>query len=358
MSFFVISFLILFGMQAVIGLWIGYLFPALGFKIPALVAPATLTALLGLGVNYARTHYGTLESALYFACYAWGGLVFMFFFLVMALALAQWLLSFANLSSRVVMAWITLPVMAFIAVTSIYGGLKQPRLKTVDVAIPGAPSFTAAVISDSHLGVGVSLPRFERVLAQLQAQKPDILLALGDIFEYGPNRSAYAKALAAFKTPLGSYGVFGNHEYYVGAENSREFFKQAGLQLLQNQTATLPNGVQITGVNDVKTTRLTGAQVGELLAKADAQKPHIFLSHQPAYPAHAAENGVDLMLSGHTHNGQIFPFNLFVRLQYPHVYGLYELNELKLYVTSGLFYWGVPLRFFAPAEALLIRVNP
>lgn len=102
---------------------------------------------------------------------------------------------------------------------------------------------------------------------------------------------------------------------------------------------------------------MTAQEAEAVLAKADRQKPLIFLSHTPVFAEEAARYGAALMFSGHTHNGQIFPFKYLVRLQFPRVYGLFEVEQMKFYITSGMFYWGVPLRFLAPAEIPVVEVN-
>ena len=99
------------------------------------------------------------------------------------------------------------------------------------------------------------------------------------------------------------------------------------------------------------------ADLQELLTQADKEKTLVLLSHTPLYAEEAAAGGSSLMFSGHTHNGQIFPFNGLVRLQFPRVYGLHEVEKMKFYITSGMFYWGIPLRFLAPAEIPIIEVN-
>ena len=206
--------------------------------------------------------------------------------------------------------------------------------------------------------MGVSLDRFDKVMQRIEAEHPDALLVLGDIFEYGPNREAYAARLKQTQTPLGAYGVLGNHEYYVGYGDSKEFFKNSGVTLLENSAVTLPNGVQIAGLKDIRTAGVSAQQVTRLLDELNPQQPTILLSHTPLYAEEAADHGADLMLSGHTHNGQLWPFNYLVRLHFPRVYGLYHVNNMKFYITSGVFYWGIPLRFLAPAELVLIEVNP
>ena len=137
---------------------------------------------------------------------------------------------------------------------------------------------------------------------------------LGDLFEYGPNPDRYAHALAELKTPYGTFGVFGNHEYYTGLNNSLDFYKKANITLLNNQIHTLPNGVEVIGVKDIATARVSPAELNRLLASSSDRKTRILLSHQPLLTEEAAAQGIDLILSGHTHKGQIFPFNFLVKL--------------------------------------------
>ena len=180
---------------------------------------------------------------------------------------------------------------------------------------------------------------------------------LGDVFEYGQNSAAYAERLKNFSAPLGKYGVLGNHEYYVGYGDSLEFYKQAGITLLQNELAQLPNGVQVAGLKDIRTAGVSAQEAVQLLQQANANRPLILLSHTPLYAEQAAANGTDLMFSGHTHNGQLWPFMYLVKLQFPRVYGLFDVDGMKFYITSGMFYWGIPLRLFAPAELPIVEVN-
>ena len=358
MSFFVFASLILMLMQAAIGLWLYFIFPSVGWKIPALALPVLLTALMRWSMAYTRTHYGTLESIAYYLAYAYAGLVFIVFFIVMFFAVLQGICGLLHIQAKTILGPVSLLCMLAAASAALYGGLRQPEIKHIDITIPGAPEMTLAVISDSHLGEGVSLARFEKALSRIRKQQPDALLVLGDLFEYGMNRKKYAQALANFQTKYGSFGVFGNHEYYVGYDNSDEFFRLAGIQRLDNEILTLPNGLQLIGVNDIRTTHVTAQQIDHLLQKTDPGRARILLSHQPLLTDVAAEHRIPLMLSGHTHNGQIFPFNLFVKHVYPYIYGLYETGaQSKIYVTSGMFYWGIPLRFLAPAEIPILHIQ-
>ncbi len=356
-SFFIFVCIVLWLMQVTVGAWLHFVFPQIGWRLPVVLLPLLLTVATVFGVSYTRTHWGGFGSVIYFTAYAWLGIVFLAFSISALCAVLQWGSALCRLNIRVWLGWVSVILMLLSVGIALYGGVSTPKIKRVAVSVPGAPKMKIALISDSHLGIGVSLTRFEKAMKLVEAEQPDAIFALGDIFEYGPHREAYAARLAAVKTPLGSYGVFGNHEYYTGYENSKRFFKEAGIGLLENETVTLPSGVQVAGLKDIRTAHVTKQEVEALLAQTDKDRPLVLLSHTPLYVEEAARGGADLMFSGHTHNGQIFPFKYLVRLQFPRVYGLFDVEGMKFYITSGMFYWGVPLRFFTRAEIPIIEVN-
>ncbi len=355
--FYLIFCVVAFFMQVMAGAWLVRCFPSIGIKCPLLVM-GLLSAVMFAGFTLTRTHQtGLFWRALYYFSYTYFGLVFLTF----CLSIGFFILLILLKSFHVKTFWlnsVSIVVILGVWVLSFWGGFSAPKLKKIALQIPGAPHMKLALLSDTHLGMGVSLKRFDSVLRRLEAEKPDGLLVLGDIFEYGPDREKYAARLKQFKTPLGSYGVLGNHEYYVGYGDSKQFYKDAGVTLLENSAAVLPNGVQVVGLKDIRTAGVSANQVAHLLGGLDAQKPTILLSHTPLLAEVAAAHGADLMLSGHTHNGQLWPFHYLVKTQYPRVYGLYDVENMKFYITSGVFYWGIPLRFLAPAELVLIEVNP
>ena len=355
--FFWIMTVGLFFIQFTAGVWLHVAFPSVPLKWAALIIPFLLSVFVRFGMTYTRTHFGVWESVLYYVANAWVGLAFIIFCASLIFLALHGLLLLCRCNIIRFLGPASLVIMVVLCALAMWNGLKTPAIKYVDVHIDGAPELKAAVLSDTHLGVGVSLKRFERALEKLQKEKPDLLLVLGDVFEYGPGKDSYAQALARFEAPLGKYGVLGNHEYYTGYENSLRFYRQSGIALLQNETARPMENLTIAGVKDVRTARVKEQDVTQLLASIPAGDAIFYLSHQPLLVQTAADAGAGLMLSGHTHNGQIFPFNFLVKWQYPYVYGLYPVGHMNLYVTSGWFYWGMPLRLFAPAEMAVIRVN-
>ena len=193
------------------------------------------------------------------------------------------------------------------------------------------------------------------IAERVAALKPDLIVLTGDIADSG--MGGEARVGAGLKAPQGVFAVMGNHEFYHGLEDSARILQGMGARVLRNEDADLPCGIQLVGVDDIRTARVSRQEVSELFSRLDPGKPSIFLSHQPLDFDLAAKAGVGLMLSGHTHQGQIWPFGLIVRLFYPRFHGLYEENKSWLYVTSGTGQWGPPMRLFTRAEIVRIQLR-
>lgn len=355
--FFILSTIVIWGMFAATGVWLLTFFPALGRFSPAGWGPVLCTVFVLAGLTLTRTHYNLFTSVLYYAAHILFGMAFIAFCVTAAGTILLLLLKTLHVSARSYLGIISVGVTAVLFFCALWGGFSAPQLKRLTLSSSQLPPLKIAVVSDAHLGMGVSYPRWDEALSRLEKEQPDILLVLGDVFEYGPHADKYAARLASFKTPLGTYGVLGNHEYYNRFQQALDFYHKAGITLLQNKTVSLPNGLQIAGIKDIRTAGVSPQDVRDLLSAADKQNPLIFLSHTPLYAEEAAAAGANLMLSGHTHNGQIWPFNYLVRWQFPRVYGLFDINGMPFYITSGMFYWGIPLRLFSPAELPIIEVN-
>lgn len=355
--FFIVMGVIVWLMQVIIGVWFKLSFQLNSWTMPVKVLPLVFTALFLFAMRYPHFHWeGVVAADLYHFAYIWLGVVFLACVVSTICLLIYGVLALLKVHAL----WMGKPsvyVMIGLIAYALWSGYSTPQIKRISITAPQLPKMKIAVVSDAHLGLGVSLNRFDKALKRLEAEKPDILLVLGDVFEYGPNRDSYALRLASVYTPLGAYGVLGNHEYYVGYGDSKQFYKDAHVTLLENQSIKLPNGVQIAGLRDILTARLSPEEIEAVLGGMDTSEGAILLSHTPMYAKQAAWHGIDLMLSGHTHNGQIWPFTYFVKLKFPRIYGLYDVDGMPFYITSGMFYWGVPMRLFAPAEIPIIEVN-
>ena len=239
-------------------------------------------------------------------------------------------------------------------------------VRVVDVPITGLPSdlqgFRIAQLSDLHVGPTLKRDFVERVVDTTNGLKPDLIALTGDVADgFPPALRDDVAPLAGLEAPHGKYFVTGNHEYYWDAAGWVRELEGLGFNALVNGHQVIRQGagrIVLAGVTDLSSGGLPGhtSDPAAAVAGAPASDVRVLLAHQPksAFAARAA--GYDLQLSGHTHGGQYFPFNLLVRLFQPFVAGLHRLEAMWLYVSRGTGYWGPPLRLCAPAEITLIQL--
>ncbi len=216
-------------------------------------------------------------------------------------------------------------------------------------------------LSDLHLGPLLRGRWFEARLAQIAALAPDLVVVTGDLVDQDAGLvDALVPALRRLRAPLGVWGVTGNHEFYAGLEHSVRVFAEAGIQLLRDTATEVTPGLVLAGVDDLTARRQFGA-TDHAVDRTLAGRPPgttVYLCHSPWQVEQAAALGADLMLSGHTHNGQIWPFNYLVRLTYPYVAGRFGVDGMTLIVSRGTGFWGPPMRLFHRAEITLITLEP
>lgn len=218
-----------------------------------------------------------------------------------------------------------------------------------------------AMISDVHLGLLVREGRLRKILKKVEENKPDILVSTGDLVDGQlDNISEAAKMLERIKPPMGKFAILGNHEFYAGLENSISFTKQAGFTLLRNKAIQL-GPLNIVGVDDevILSIKKNYSKISKMVRTAIKSLPSenftVLLKHRPNQFI-SDQNVFDLQLSGHTHKGQIFPFNLVTWLFFPYRAGrLVNLESgTLLYLSPGSGTWGPPIRFLARPEVTII----
>lgn len=224
-----------------------------------------------------------------------------------------------------------------------------------------APELRILAFSDLHLGQFEIGKRLERILRMLRSVECDVIVALGDILDYGRHGAdlhQMAANLKHLKAPLGKFAVLGNHEFYAGVDKSLAFLKTAGFKVLRGESAALGEAGWVTGVDDA----VFGVKHKEGSAEAAALKTrekesfNLLLKHRPEIQGDAL-GLFDIQLSGHTHGGQVYPWAFIDNWLYPYFKGWYELPlGCRLFVTRGVGTWGPPVRIGAPAEAALIRI--
>jgi predicted MPP superfamily phosphohydrolase len=235
-------------------------------------------------------------------------------------------------------------------------------LRGLDPALDGLRIVT---FSDAHLSATYRGRRFERLVELVNEQRPDVVAIVGDLVdgEVGELR-AEAAPLADLVSEQGVYFVTGNHEYFSGAAAWTRHLPTLGIDVLRNERVAIARGgasFDLAGIDD-RTAAASGvpghgADLDAALDGRDDATPVVLLAHQPVVVEQARAAGVDLQLSGHTHGGQLWPFDRIIRLDQPAVEGLSRHGDTQLYVTSGAGYWGPPMRIGARPEITVVELR-
>jgi predicted MPP superfamily phosphohydrolase len=242
--------------------------------------------------------------------------------------------------------------------------LGAPQIRRVRVPLAKLPSsadgYRIALVADIHLGALRGFSHTRRIVDLINGLDADIVAVVGDLVDGAvAELGAAAQPLRDLRSRHGSFFVTGNHEYYSGYQQWIDEVAQLGLRPLRNEWLELPGGFDLSGVNDVTgKSYQDGPDFGRALAGRDPSRAVVLLAHQPVQAHDAAKHGVDLQLSGHTHGGQLVPFNYVVRLaQQPVVSGLGEVDGMPVYVTNGAGFWGPPVRVGAPPDITLVELS-
>ncbi|ADB72863.1 metallophosphoesterase [Geodermatophilus obscurus] len=253
--------------------------------------------------------------------------------------------------------------------TGAYLANSAPVVRRVPVTLagldPALDGLRIVTFSDGHLSAMSSTRRFERLVDIVNAQQPDVVAIVGDLVdgELGELREEVAP-LADLVSEQGVYFVTGNHEYFVDTTAWLRHLPTLGVQVLRNERVPIVRGgasVDLAGIDD--RTAISsgvpghGADLDTALDGRDDAVPVVLMAHQPVQVEQAAAAGVGLQLSGHTHGGQLWPFDYAVRLDQPAVQGLSRVGDTQLYVTTGAGYWGPPMRIGARPEVAVVELR-
>ena len=240
--------------------------------------------------------------------------------------------------------------------------LGPPRLDRVQIPLAKLPraldGTRLAVVADIHLGPLTGSHHAGQIVDLINSVNADIVCVVGDLVDGTvAELGRFAEPLANIRSRQGAYFVTGNHEYYSGFQPWMDEIARLGVRPLRNERLEL-GGLDLAGVND-----LTGGDFddapdfGKALGGRDTARPVVLMAHQPVMARDAARYGVDLQVSGHTHGGQMVPFNLLVRLQQPIVSGFGTVDGVPVYVTNGAGFWGPPVRVGAPPQVTVIDLR-
>jgi predicted MPP superfamily phosphohydrolase len=246
---------------------------------------------------------------------------------------------------------------ALLSVLALVQGLRPPAVREAEVRLPGLPRALDGTVlvqmSDLHLGSLLGRGWLEARIAQVESLRPDLVAVTGDLVDGDAAEvERLLPTLRTLKAPLGVWAVTGNHEYYAGVDRCVALMEQAGITVLRDRSQEAAPGLVIAGVDDLSARRQFHLD-GDPVTRALSGRPPgatVFLCHSPLEAEKAAALGAGLMLSGHTHGGQIWPFGYLVALAYPHVEGRYAIGPMALWVGRGTGTWGPPMRLFRPSE--------
>jgi predicted MPP superfamily phosphohydrolase len=214
-----------------------------------------------------------------------------------------------------------------------------------------------AFVADFHLQKGTNIHFVERFARKIEMINPDLMIFGGDNVEgdrADENLLPYEKILATIKARFGVFAVLGNHEHYAGQEKGN-FFNRSGMTVLSDSVVFPGNLFNLAGRNDSHVrTRKT---IGELLESVNDSLPVILIDHRPTEIEEVSKTHVDIQLSGHTHNGQLFPINLITRKVYLLTWGYKKILSTHFFVTSGIRLWGPPVRTTGKSEIMVIDIT-
>jgi predicted MPP superfamily phosphohydrolase len=365
-------------MLAAVHLYIGWrLLPAFAGQPAAQVATAVFLV-ISLGLIPLSLSIRGIEDDRLAARLAWSGFLAMGLFsslFVLTLLRDAVLMIAAVPLNGVKLRWLShasAPLVVGGALLASASGLRTARrvarVHQVTVPIRGLPSalhgFSIVQISDVHVGATIKRDFVAAIVDRVNGLKPDLIAVTGDVVDGSVSQlSEHTQPLSRLAARHGAYFVTGNHEYYSGEPQWSAEFKRIGLVVLKNAHVVLEHdgaAVVIAGVTDTGAHHFDPAQASDpaaAISGAPERAPlKVLLAHRPASAAGARQAGFDLQLSGHTHGGQFWPWNHFVRFFNPFSAGLHRFQNLWVYVNRGTGYWGPPKRFGVPPEITHLRL--
>ncbi|NNC06368.1 metallophosphoesterase [Corallococcus exiguus] len=236
-----------------------------------------------------------------------------------------------------------------------------PEVTEVVVRIPKLPrsldGFSIVQLTDLHVGPFIQRRFMDELVRRANALNPDLVAITGDLVDGTvPRLGGFVAALGNLHARYGSFFVTGNHDYSSGAEDWVAHLGSMGIPSLRNRHVRIGDAggtFDLVGVDDWHGGRRLGQKGYDLdlaLADRDPERAAVLLAHQPANFKVAAERGVDLQISGHTHGGQLFPMTALIGLSWEHSAGHYRHGDSHIYVSRGCGFWGPPMRLGSPPE--------
>ncbi len=243
---------------------------------------------------------------------------------------------------------------------------RSPRIRTLDLpvakSVASVKSLNIVAVSDIHLGTIISKSRLTRIVGLINSLHPDLVLLPGDVFDedIGPVlKENLGETLRTIQAKHGIYAVTGNHEYIGGEKAACQYLEEHGIKVLRDASVTIGDICTIVGREDLSARQFGGEKrkpLAELMKDVDARLPVILMDHQPFHLEEAEQCGIDLQLSGHTHHGQVWPFNYISKSIFEVSWGYKQKGKTHIYVSCGAGTWGPPIRTGNTPEIVQVRL--
>ena len=263
----------------------------------------------------------------------------------------------------------SLVVLGIVAIIVLGGYLnaRMPRIKTLNLTIPkngrSLKSLNIAVASDIHLGTIICKSRLEKIVSLMNSLDPDLVLLPGDVVDedLGPViKNNLGETLRKIRSKFGIFAITGNHEYIGGVEPACRYLSDHGITMLRDSSVKIADSFYIVGREDISIRGFAGKTrkpLEEIMSGVDRSYPIILMDHQPFRLEEAETHGADLQLSGHTHHGQLWPFNFITKKVYELSWGYKKRGNTHYYVSCGVGTWGPPVRTGNRPEILNIKLT-
>lgn len=258
-------------------------------------------------------------------------------------------------------------VIVSVSLVAGYLNAQNPVLKELSInsskPMEGYTSLRIVMASDIHLSQIFGLKNTEKLIATINELNPDIVLLPGDILDEDVttvSKLGLGEPFRKLNPRLGIWASTGNHEYIGGAEEGVRYLESLGIKVLRDEYALIDNSFYLIGREDRDKPRFSGKprkELSSIMSGIDKTKPLILMDHQPYNLEIAQQAGIDLQLSGHTHHGQLFPFNFITKMVYELSWGYLLKGNTHYYVSSGYGAWGPPVRIGNQPELVLITFH-
>ncbi|MDT8284429.1 MAG: metallophosphoesterase [Thermovirgaceae bacterium] len=266
-------------------------------------------------------------------------------------------------NARLAAFWIVLSL-TVLTVAAGRWNATNPAIREYDITLRGTPReipLRIAIATDLHVGLLVKNHWLARMIGTINSTSPDIVLLVGDIVDSDVTNALEEKLseeLALISAPLGVFAVLGNHEFYAGAQEAVHSFEAGGVNVLRDESIEIEGLFTLVGRDDRAASRRGAARIPlSEISGVDGDLPAIVMDHNPSDLQEAVEASVALQVSGHTHRGQLWPFNFITNRIFEQDWGFLKKGETLFYVSSGLGVWGPPIRTSSRPEVVVLNIS-